>query len=39
MSELVSTGQRVRPAALERIGFGFRHPEIGPALDDILSGA
>jgi hypothetical protein len=39
MAELVTTGQRVQPAALERLGFGFRHPEIGPALDDVLSPA
>jgi uncharacterized protein (TIGR01777 family) len=38
MSQLVTTGQRVQPAALQRIAFGFRHPEIGPALNDVLSG-
>jgi uncharacterized protein len=32
----IVTGQRVAPAVLERAGFPFRYPELGPALEDAL---
>ncbi len=34
--ELLLAGQRVRPAALERTGFSFARPELGPALARML---
>lgn len=34
--ELLLAGQRVRPAALERSGFAFADPELGPALAGLL---
>lgn len=34
--ELLLAGQRVRPAALERTGFAFASPELGPALERML---
>ncbi|MEZ5974681.1 MAG: DUF1731 domain-containing protein [Planctomycetota bacterium] len=34
--ELLLTSARVRPAALESYGFAFRHPDLEPALCDIL---
>jgi hypothetical protein len=36
MSEIVTTGQRAIPTRLTRLGFDFRHPEIEPALKDVL---
>ncbi len=36
MSQIVTTGQRVVPARLERAGYAFREPEIEPALRDLL---
>jgi hypothetical protein len=36
MATIVITGQRVIPAALERDGYRFRHPEVGDALRDVL---
>jgi uncharacterized protein (TIGR01777 family) len=36
MSELLLTGRRVVPAALERLGFEFEHPRLEPALRDLL---
>ncbi len=36
MSEMVLTGQRVVPKALERHGYVFKFPQIAPALADIL---
>lgn len=36
MSEIVTTGQRVIPRRLEQLGFSFSHPEIEPALRDVL---
>ena len=36
MSQLVTTGQRVIPEHLQRLGYGFRHPEIEEALSDAL---
>lgn len=34
--ELLLAGQRVRPAVLERTGFAFAAPELGPALAAML---
>lgn len=39
MAEMVTTGQRVVPARLAQLGYGFRHPELEPALRDVLSGS
>jgi hypothetical protein len=36
MSEIVTTGQRAIPRRLEELGFSFAHPEIEPALRDVL---
>lgn len=36
MSEMVTTGQRVVPARLRQLGYEFRHPEVEPALSDVL---
>lgn len=36
MSTLVTTGQRVVPSRLTELGFEFRHPELAPALADVL---
>jgi uncharacterized protein len=38
MAEIVTTGQRAIPAKLSDTGYTFRHPEIGPALGDVLGG-
>jgi NAD dependent epimerase/dehydratase family enzyme len=35
----VTTGQRVVPAFLERLGFEFRYPDLDTALRDVLSTA
>ena len=37
MSEIVTTGQRAIPARLQQLGFGFLHPDIEPALRDVLA--
>lgn len=37
MSVIVTTGQRAVPRRLEQLGFHFSHPEIEPALRDVLS--
>ena len=37
MAEIVTTGQRAVPRKLEQLGFGFSHPEIEPALRDVLA--
>jgi hypothetical protein len=37
MAEIVTTGQRAIPRRLEQLGFSFAHPEIEPALRDVLS--
>lgn len=37
MSEIVTTGQRVIPRRLLGLGFRFRHPELEPALRDVLA--
>ncbi|HET9103297.1 MAG TPA: TIGR01777 family oxidoreductase [Solirubrobacteraceae bacterium] len=39
MAEMVTTGARVIPARLRQLGYEFRHPEIGPALRDVLGAA
>lgn len=39
MAEIVTTGQRVVPARLAQLGYEFRHPEVEPALRDVLSGS
>lgn len=36
MSEIITTGQRVIPRRLEELHFEFSHPEIEPALRDVL---
>lgn len=37
MSEIVTTGQRAVPERLLELGFEFRHPEIEPALREVLA--
>jgi uncharacterized protein (TIGR01777 family) len=37
MAEMVTTGQRVVPARLRQLGYEFLHPELEPALRDVLS--
>ncbi|MFL5824544.1 MAG: TIGR01777 family oxidoreductase [Solirubrobacteraceae bacterium] len=37
MAQIVITGQRARPARLLELGFAFRHPELEPALRDVLA--
>ena len=37
MSEMVTTGQRAIPARLQTLGYRFRHPDLEPALRDVLS--
>ncbi len=39
MAEIVTTGQRVVPARLRQLGYEFRHPELEPALRDVLNGS
>ncbi len=36
MAQVVTTGQRVIPAKLQRLGYEFRYPELEPALRDVL---
>jgi len=36
MAEIVTSGQRVVPARLRQLGYEFRHPELEPALRDVL---
>ncbi len=36
MSQIVTTGQRAVPTRLGRAGYAFRHPEIAPALQELL---
>jgi hypothetical protein len=38
MAEVVTTGQRAIPVKLRDTGYTFRHPEIEPALKDVLGG-
>jgi uncharacterized protein (TIGR01777 family) len=37
MAEIVTTGHRAVPARLGSMGYAFRHPEVEPALRDVLS--
>jgi uncharacterized protein len=37
MAEIVTTGQRLVPARLEQLGYGFRYSELEPALRDVLN--
>lgn len=39
MAEMVTTGQRVVPARLRELGYDFRHPDVEPALRDVLGGS
>lgn len=39
MAEMVTTGQRVLPARLRELGYDFRHPDVEPALRDVLGGS
>ena len=36
MAQIVLTGQRVVPRRLQQLGYGFRHPDLEPALRDVL---
>jgi uncharacterized protein (TIGR01777 family) len=36
MATVVTTGQRVLPRALERLGYAFAHPDLEPAFRDVL---
>jgi uncharacterized protein len=36
MAQVVTTGQRVLPERLPRLGYDFRHPDLEPALRDVL---
>jgi uncharacterized protein len=36
MAEMVTTGQRARPAELQQLGYQFAHPELEEALRDVL---
>jgi uncharacterized protein (TIGR01777 family) len=36
MAEMVTTGQRARPARLQQLGYRFAHPELEAALRDVL---
>ncbi len=38
MAEMVTTGQRAIPVRLGDTGYSFRHPALGPALEDVLGG-
>jgi NAD dependent epimerase/dehydratase family enzyme len=37
MAQIVTTGQRVIPRRLREAGFEFGHPELEPALRDVLA--
>jgi uncharacterized protein (TIGR01777 family) len=37
MAQIVTTGQRVLPARLEQLGYRFHHPDLEPALRDVLA--
>ncbi len=39
MATIVLTGQRAVPARLGELGYEFRHPQLEPALRDVLSGS
>jgi hypothetical protein len=36
MAQIVTTGQRVMPRRLQELGFEFGHPDLEPALHDVL---
>ncbi len=36
MAEMVTEGQRAIPVRLQELGYGFRHPDVEPALRDVL---
>jgi len=36
MASIVTTGARVVPARLQELGYEFVHPELEPALRDVL---
>jgi NAD dependent epimerase/dehydratase family enzyme len=36
MAQIVTTGQRVIPAALQHTGYQFAYPQLAPALSDLL---
>jgi uncharacterized protein (TIGR01777 family) len=36
MAEMVTTGQRARPAKLQQLGYRFAHPELEDALRDVV---
>jgi uncharacterized protein len=36
MAEMVTTGQRARPAKLQQLGYRFAHPELEEALRDVV---
>ncbi|MBV9817775.1 MAG: TIGR01777 family oxidoreductase [Solirubrobacterales bacterium] len=38
MAEMVTEGARVVPDRLRALGYSFRHPELEPALADVLGG-
>jgi uncharacterized protein (TIGR01777 family) len=37
MAQIVTTGQRVLPARLGQLGYPFHHPDLEPALRDVLN--
>ena len=37
MSQVVTGGTRAVPGRLQALGYGFRHPDLQPALDDALA--
>jgi uncharacterized protein (TIGR01777 family) len=39
MADIVITGQRVVPQRLHELGYEFRHPQLEPALRDVLGAA
>ncbi len=36
MAQIVITGQRAVPTRLQQLGYDFRHPDLEPALRDVL---
>jgi uncharacterized protein (TIGR01777 family) len=37
MADIIITGQRAVPARLRELGYAFAHPELEPALSDVLA--
>ncbi|HKA31835.1 MAG TPA: DUF1731 domain-containing protein, partial [Candidatus Binatia bacterium] len=37
MADILLTGQRAVPAAAQKLGYRFRYPSLGPALENILA--